>query len=343
MATPCSPSPPQPATQWRWDPSIDTPRDLIGYGPTPPHPHWPGNAKLALSIVINYEEGGEYSVLNGDTHSETYLTEAVGGSPRQQARNTNAESEYEYGSRAGIWRSLRVFEKAGVKGTVYGVGKALESNPRVSEVCKGMGWEIGCHGWRWIDYHSTPPEQEREDIERCIDLITTQTGQAPRGWYIGRLSPRSQSLLYQVYKERGLELLWLSDSYADDLPYYQPLPAALASQASSEEALLILPYSLDANDFKYTMPNNWSSPDDFFTYLKSAFDELYAEGEEGCPKMMSIGLHARISGRPGRIGAVRKFLEYVQSKGEGEVWVATREEIARHWLREHPYKVDSGT
>ncbi|KAK5137585.1 hypothetical protein LTR08_007880 [Meristemomyces frigidus] len=321
--------------KWQWDPTIDTPRDLIGYGPQPPHPNWPSNAKIAVSFVINYEEGGEYSVLNGDTHSESYLTEAVGGTPRHQARNTNVESEYDYGARAGIWRLLRVFEKAGVKGTVYGVGKALEENPKVAEVCGKMGWEMGCHGWRWIDYHDMPAEQERAEIEKCIVLITEQTGQAPRGWYIGRLSPRSHALLFDIYKERGLELLWVSDHYGDDLPFSKPLPRALGER-HPDDSLLILPYSLDANDFKYMMPNNWSSPDDFYNYLKGAFDELYAEGENGSPKMMSIGLHARISGKPGRIGAVRRFVEYVQSKPD--VWVATREDIARHWKSVHPHK-----
>ena len=322
-------------TTWHWNPQIDTPRDLVGYGPHPPDPKWPNNAKVAVSFVINYEEGGEYSVLNGDSHSESYLTEAVGGTPRQQARNTNVESEYEYGARAGIWRLLRVFDHAGVSGTVYGVGKALEANPKVAQVCGEMGWEVGCHGWRWIDYHDMSAEQERAEITKCIDLITKQTDMAPRGWYVGRLSPRSHALLFEIYKERGLELLWISDAYNDDLPHYRPLPEALGKQYPGE-TLLILPYSLDTNDFKYMMPNNWSSTEDLYNYLKNDFDELYAEGEECSPKMMSIGLHARISGRPGRVGAVRRFVEYVQSKPD--VWVATREEIARHWKSVHPYK-----
>ncbi|KAK4561198.1 hypothetical protein LTR86_005153 [Recurvomyces mirabilis] len=318
------------------------PRDLIGYGPNPPHPHWLNAAKIALSFVINYEEGGEYSLVNGDTQSETYLSEIVGGSPRHGERNTNIESEYEYGSRAGIWRLLRVFEgMGGVKGTVFGVGRALELNPEVGGVCAGMGWEVGCHGWRWIDYHDVEEGVERGDVERCIELSIEQTGRAPRGWYVGRLSPRSQRLISEAYRERGLELLWMSDSYADDLPYYQPLPPRSGVGVGGErerekEALLILPYSLDTNDFKYLMPHNWSSPDDFYHYLVAAFDELYAEGVEGSPKMMSVGLHARISGRPGRIGAVRRFVEYVRRK-EG-VWIATREEIARHWVRVHPYE-----
>ena len=320
--------------QWQWDDLYDTPRDLVGYGPSPPHPHWPNNATIAVSFVINYEEGGEYTVLNGDSHSESYLSEAVGGKPREQARSTNIESEYEYGSRTGIWRLLRVFEKAGTKGTVYAVGKALEENPEVSKVCQRMGWEVGSHGWRWIDYHDMPLEQERNEIERCIDLTTEQTGRPPRGWYIGRLSPRSRTLLYQIYKKRNIPLLWLSDNYGDDLPFWKPVPKAVTS--GKDEAMLVLPYSLDCNDFKYVMPNNWSSPDDLLNYLKGAFDELYAEGEDGSPKMMSIGLHARISGRPGRIGAIRKFVEYVQSKEH--VWVATREDIAKHWMDVHPHK-----
>lgn len=326
--------PPTSSTKWQWDDRYDTPRDLVGYGPTPPNPQWPNGAKIAVSFVINYEEGGEYSVLNGDSHSESYLSEGVGGRPREQARNTNIESEYEYGSRAGIWRLLRVFEGAGMKGTVYGVGKALEANPNVSKVCLDMGWEVGSHGWRWIDYHDMPLEQEKAEIEKCIDVIMEQTGQPPRGWYVGRLSPRSRTLLYQIYKERNIPLLWWSDNYGDDLPFWKPVAKAAAE--GNDEATLVLPYSLDCNDFKFVMPNNWSSTDDLCNYLKGAFDELYAEGQEGSPKMMSIGLHARISGRPGRIGAVRKFVEYLE--GKDDVWIATREEIAHHWIRVHPYK-----
>ncbi|KAK0916442.1 hypothetical protein LTR91_003234 [Friedmanniomyces endolithicus] len=347
-------TPNQPAPKkYTWNPLYDTPRDLIGHGPNPPHPHWPNNAKIALSFVINYEEGGEYSVLNGDAKSESYLTEASGALPRHESRNTNVESEYDFGARAGIWRLLRIFERANLHGTIYGVGLALDNNPAVAKECQRLGWEIASHGWRWIDYHSVPETQDRAEINRCIDLITAQTGQAPRGWYIGRLSPQSYSLLHQIYAERGLELLWLSDSYADDLPYYHPIPVGLhkttttnntngndhASEPSSSpppQPSLILPYSLDTNDFKFLMPNNWSSPDDFLHYLIAAFDELYAEGEAGSPKMMSVGLHARISGRAGRAGAVRRFVEYVGGK-EG-VWVATREEIGRHWRERYPWR-----
>jgi len=352
-----STSPNQPAPKkYTWNPLYDTPRDLIGHGPNPPHPHWPNNAKIALSFVINYEEGGEYSVLNGDAKSESYLTEASGAAPRHESRNTNVESEYDFGARAGIWRLLRIFEQAGLHGTIYGVGLALEKNPAVAKECQRLGWEIASHGWRWIDYHSVPESQERAEINRCIDLITAQTGQAPRGWYIGRLSPQSYSLLHQIYAERGLELLWLSDSYADDLPYYHPVPVGLhkttttnnntndndhvpepsSSSSPRPQPSLILPYSLDTNDFKFLMPNNWSSPDDFLHYLIAAFDELYAEGEAGSPKMMSVGLHARISGRAGRAGVVRRFVEYVGGK-EG-VWIATREEIARCWVGMHPWR-----
>ncbi|KAK0778781.1 hypothetical protein LTR02_002347 [Friedmanniomyces endolithicus] len=332
-----STSPNQPAPKkYTWNPLYDTPRDLIGHGPNPPHPHWPNNAKIALSFVINYEEGGEYSVLNGDAKSESYLTEASGAAPRHESRNTNVESEYDFGARAGIWRLLRIFEQAGLHGTIYGVGLALEKNPAVAKECQRLGWEIASHGWRWIDYHSVPESQERAEINRCIDLITAQTGQAPR--------------------ERGLELLWLSDSYADDLPYYHPVPVGLhkttttnnntndndhvpepsSSSSPRPQPSLILPYSLDTNDFKFLMPNNWSSPDDFLHYLIAAFDELYAEGEAGSPKMMSVGLHARISGRAGRAGVVRRFVEYVGGK-EG-VWIATREEIARCWVGMHPWR-----
>ena len=324
-------------SKWTWNDAHDTPRDLIGYGQHPPHPHWLNNAKIAVSFVINYEEGGESSVLNGDSQSETYLAEAAGGKAKDQARSTNVESEYEYGARAGIWRLLRMFEKAGAKGTVYAVGKALELNPTVAPACEQIGWEVGSHHWRWIDYHDMSPEDERKEIEKCIDVVMEQTGQPPRGWYASRLSPMSHVLISRVYEERNLPLLWISDNYGDDLPFWKPLPAGSQSSAGSKEnAWLVLPYSLDCNDFKYMMPNNWSSPDDFYNYLVGAFDELYAEGEEGSPKMMSIGLHARISGRPGRIGAVRRFVEYV--KARNDVWVATREEIAQHWMSVHPFR-----
>jgi peptidoglycan/xylan/chitin deacetylase (PgdA/CDA1 family) len=321
-------------TKWVWDDRYDVPRDLIGYGPNPPHPKWPNNAKLAVSFVINYEEGGEYSVLNDDDHSEAYLCEAAGGKPKEQARNTNIESEYEYGSRAGIWRLLNVFRTAGFKGTVYGVGKALEANPQVAKTCVEMGWEMASHGWRWIDYHDMPVEKEREEIEKCVDVIEKQTGQPPRGWYVGRLSPRSLSLLVDSYNKRGIPLLWHSDNYGDDLPFWKKLPKDVRKEGGME-AVLTVPYSLDCNDFKYAMPNNWSSPDHLLNYLKGAFDELLKEGENGSPKMMSIGLHARLSGRPGRVGAVRKFVEYVRNTPG--VWVATREEIAEHWRSVHPY------
>ena len=310
------------------------PRDLIGYGPTPPHPQWPNNAKIAVSFVINYEEGGEYSLTNpGDTHSETYLSEIPSQTRRDRARNTNVESEYEYGSRAGIWRLLKVFEATGFKGTVYAVGRALELNPLVAPKFRDAGWELSSHGWRWIDYATYSREDERRDIEKCVDLFTAQAGRAPPGWYVGRLSPYSHDLIREIYHERGLALSWLSDAYNDDLPYYQP------NTQDGRDATLIIPYSLDCNDFKFFMPNNWSSPDDFYQYLVSAFDQLYEEGEQGTPKMMSIGLHPRISGRPGRVGAMKQFVEYV--KGKEGVWVATREEIARHWRDVHPCKQEA--
>lgn len=308
----------QPA-KWRWDDHYDVARDLTGYGPYPPQPNWPNNAKIALSFVLNYEEGGEYSILNGDAHSESYLSEIVGGQPTQQGRDLIVESMYEYGSRAGVWRILNLFAEAGVSGTVYGVGKALEENPQVAKICQQMGWEIAAHGHRWINYHDMSPEDEREDCLKCVEVIKQQTGAPPKGWYIGRLSPRTQRIIYDIYKAMQYSQPWLSDSYADDLPYYKPLPAGCADVKS--EAQLILPYSLDCNDFKYLMPSNWSSSEDFFQYLKDSFDELYREGEKGQAKMMSIGLHTRISGRPGRTGAVRKFVEYVQSKPD--VWIAT--------------------
>ena len=229
---------------------------------------------------------------------------------------------------------MRVFERAGLKGTFYSVGRALELNPEVSKVCKQMDWEMGCHGWRWIDYFDMTIEEEKRDHVKCIDLFTEQTGQPPRGRYVGTDAPRTHTLLWQLYKQRNIPLLWNSDHYGDDLPFWRPVPKAVTG--GEDAATLVVPYSLDCNDFRYSMPNNWSSPDDFSNYLKDAFDELYTEGQEGSPKMMSIGLHARISGKPGRVGAVRKFVEYVTSKPD--VWVATREEIAKHWMELYPYK-----
>ncbi|EME39140.1 carbohydrate esterase family 4 protein [Dothistroma septosporum NZE10] len=310
------------AAIWNWNNEHDVPRDLLGYGPEPPSPKWPDSAKIALSFVLNYEEGGEYSVLLGDSHSESYLSESVGSAPTQQSRNMNIESMYEYGSGAGVWRVLNVFAEAGVVGTVYGVGKALKSNLEVSRY-------IAAHGDRWIDYASLSIEQEREDFSRCADIIQQQTGSPPKGWYIGRLSPHSHRVLYNLYHENGWPQPWLSDSYADDLPYWKELPAGCENAGT--EAQLVVPYSLDCNDFKYLMPNHWSSTEDPERYLKDSFDELYREGEKGRPKMMSVGLHARISGRPGRIGAVRRFVQYVKNK-------PGRTEIADHWRSAFPYK-----
>ncbi|KAK4615940.1 Putative polysaccharide deacetylase [Fulvia fulva] len=329
--------PPRSSPQkWTWDNDYDVRRDLLGYGPNPPNPNWPNNAKLALSFVLNYEGGGEYSVLNGDSHSESFLSESIGSPPVQQGRNLNIESMYEYGSRAGVWRVLNVFADAGVRGTVYGVGKALDDNPRVVTRCLQMGWEVAAHGDRWIDYHDMSVEKECQDVVNCASVIRQQTGEPPKGWYIGRLSPRTHRIIYHVYKEKGWEQPWLSDSYADDLPYWKPLPNGC--EGNGREWQLVLPYSLDCNDFKYLMPNNWSSSEDFFQYLKDSFDELYREGEKGKAKMMSVGLHARISGKPGRIGTVSRFVEYVQSKRD--VWIATRTEIAEHGRQTDPYPAE---
>lgn len=305
--------------RWAWNDSYDTPRDLVGYGAHPPNPQWPNNARIAVSFVINYEEGGEYTVLNGDDHSETYLGEAVGGKPKIQQRSTNSESEYDYGARAGIWRLLRLFSKYDMKITIYAVGKALEANPEAAKAMAKEGHDVASHAYRWIDYSSMSPDEEEVEIRKCVEVHQDLAGYAPRGWYVGRLSARSHSIIRDVYNKMDLPSPWISDSYADDLPYWQDLPRGQREQ--NKEGTLIIPYSLDCNDFKFNMPNNWSAPSDFVEYLKNAFDVLYEEGEEGAPKMMSIGLHCRISGHPGRLAALRQFLEYIKDK-DG-VWVTT--------------------
>jgi putative urate catabolism protein len=296
------------------------PRDLIGYGANPPHPHWPGNARIALSFVVNYEEGAENSILHGDSGSETFLSEIIGAQSYQGVRHISMESLYEYGSRAGFWRLLLIFNDRKLKFTSYAVAMAIERNPDAALAMMEAGHEIASHGYRWINYQHTPITQERADMQRAIDIQTRITGERPLGWYLGRNSPNTSRL---VAEEGGF--VYDSDSYADDLPYWD---------AQNGRPQLIVPYTLDANDMRFTAPQGFNSGDQFFTYLRDNFDVLYAEGETA-PKMMSVGLHCRVAGKPGRAAALMRFLDYVQS--HDRVWVCRRIDIARHWIATHPF------
>src|SRR5690606_15576086 len=268
---------------------------------------------------LNYEEGGEASVLHGDPASEVYLHEVPGNAPRVGERDLNVESVYEYGARAGFWRILRLFTERDLTLTVYAVGTALERNPRAARAMVQAGFEVASHGWRWIDYHDVPEEVERADVRRAIEAIERTTGQRPVGWYTGRISPRTRRL---VVEEGGF--LYDSDSYADDLPYWVEVAG---------KQHLVVPYTLDNNDMKFAVLNGFDYGEAFFGYLRDAFDVLYTEGAER-PKMMSVGLHCRLAGRPGRAAALARFLDYVKS--HDGVWVTTRAQIARHWHRHHP-------
>ncbi|MEN3167372.1 allantoinase PuuE [Gluconobacter sp. OJB] len=292
------------------------PRDMIGYGRTPPDPKWPNGARIAVQFVINYEEGAENSVLHGDAGSEAFLSEMVGTKSIIGARCAQMESLYEYGSRAGFWRLRRLFDDAGMPVTVFGVAKALARNPDAVAAMKESGWEIASHGLRWIDYQDFPEDVERAHIREAIALHTEVTGERPLGWYQGRTSPNTARL---VAEEGGF--VYDADSYADDLPYYD---------RTHGRAQLIVPYTLDANDMKFAALNGFTEGEQFFTYLRDAFDMLYREGG----RMMSIGLHCRLAGKPARALGLLKFLEHIR-KHEG-VWVATRLDIARHWQSVHP-------
>ena len=300
--------------------SANYPRDLLGYGAHPPNPRWPGNARVAVQLVMNYEEGGEASILHGDSHAECYLHEVVGTPPLQGARNLQIESVYEYGSRVGVWRLLRLFDELDVKVTVFAVAMALERNPAVAEALVAAGHEIASHGWRWIDYHGVPEEQERADMLRAIESIRRLTGQRPLGWYTGRLSVNTRRL---VVAEGGF--LYDADAYNDDLPYWV---------LESGRPHLVVPYTLDVNDMKFATAQGFNQGQDFFLYARDAFDALYAEGVSA-PKMMSVGLHTRLIGRPGRIGALRQFLRHVRA--HADVWICRRVDIARHWIAQHPW------
>ncbi len=295
------------------------PRDLIGYGQHPPHPKWPNEAKIAIQFVINYEEGAENCILHGDANSETFLSEIVGAEPFYGIRHMNMESIYEYGSRAGFWRLYRLFTDRNLPVTVFAVAMALARNPQVVAAMQSTNWEIASHGYRWIDYKFISPEIEREHLHKAIEIHTALTGERPLGWYLGRTSPNSRSLLIEAGG-----FVYDSDSYADDLPYWH--------LTSGREPLLIIPYTLDNNDMRFATTQGFNSGEQFFAYLKDAFDTLYEEGEKA-PKMMSIGLHGRIIGRPGRIASLMRFLDYIETKER--VWVCRRIDLAEHWHKLH--------
>jgi len=292
------------------------PRDMRGYGGQPPDANWPGGARTAVQFVINYEEGAENCVLHGDTASEAFLSEIVGAAAIENQRHMNMESLYEYGSRAGFWRLHRLFTERGLVATVFGVAMALQRNPDVVTAMRAADWEIASHGYRWIDYQFVDEATEREHLQRAIDIHTNVTGDRPSGWYLGRCSPQSHRL---VAEEGGFT--YNADCYSDDLPYWD---------RSFETPQLMVPYTLDANDMRFATPQGFNSGQQFFDYLKDTFDVLHAEGS----KMMSVGLHCRLAGRPGRAAAVARFLDYVAA--QDGVWVARRIDIADHWREKFP-------
>jgi putative urate catabolism protein len=296
------------------------PRDLVGYGKHPPDPRWPGGARLALQIVMNYEEGGERSILHGDAESEAFLQEVPGMTPIRGARNVQVESMYEYGSRVGFWRLMRMFAERDIRISVFAIAMALERHPEAARAIVEAGHEVVSHGWRWIDYQHVPPDVEREHIRLAVQSLTRTTGQRPLGWYTGRLSPNTRRL---VVEEGGF--LYDADAYNDDLPYWEVVAG---------RPHLVIPYTLDTNDMKFASIAGFSTGEEWLTYVRDAFDLLYAESAEH-PRMMSLGLHMRLIGRPGRAGALARFLDHVQSRKD--VWICRRVDIARHWIAEHPF------
>ena len=295
------------------------PRDLIGYGSHPPHPRWPQDARVAVSVVLNYEEGGEYCVLHGDPHSESILTD-VGSGPLQNARDLNVESTFEYGSRVGFWEIMRLLQEHGVDATIYAVGMALERNPEAAAAIVQSGFEVACHGHRWIDYQAVPEDVERADVQRNIEVITRMIGRRPLGWYTGRPSPNTRRLVVEVGG-----FLYDSDAYNDDLPYWTEVCG---------RRHLVIPHTFDANDSRLQRGGDFSTGEDFFAYCRDAFDWLYRQGSQGRPRMMTISLHSRIIGRPGRIGALARFLEHI--RGHEGVWLCNRTAVAQHWIKHHP-------
>lgn len=296
------------------------PRDMRGHGPTPPDPKWPNDARIAVQFVINYEEGGENCVLHGDAASEAFLSEIVGAAPWPGQRHWNMESIYEYGARAGFWRLHRLFTEYGMPVTVYGVATALARSPEQVCAMQDAAWEIASHGLKWIEYKDFTPEDEARDMVEAIRLHTEVTGSRPAGWYTGRCSENTVAL---AAEEGGFD--YVADTYADDLPYWMRI---------GDRDQLIVPYTLDCNDMRFATPQGFNSGDQFFAYLRDSFDALHAEGRAGAPKMLSVGLHCRLIGRPGRIMALRRFLDHISA--HSDVWVARRIDIAHHWQQHHP-------
>ncbi|HEY3695784.1 allantoinase PuuE [Phenylobacterium sp.] len=297
----------------------DYPRDLIGYGRNPPHADWPGGARIAVQMVLNYEEGGEACVLHGDGGAETFLSDLINPAPVPGARHMSMEQVYEYGSRAGVWRLLRLFERHHVPATVFGVAMALERNPAVVEAFLKAGHEIASHGWRWINYQNVPEAEERAHLQKAIEVHARVTGERPLGWYTGRTSANTRRLV----AEAG-GFLYDADDYSDDLPFWTEVEG---------KPQLIVPYTLEANDMRFA-GTGLNTGEQFYSYLKDAFDVLYAEGAER-PKMMSVGLHCRIVGRPGKMAGLERFIRY--ALGHDDVWFCRRIDIARHWRARHPH------
>lgn len=298
------------------------PRDLIGYRGQPPHANWPNKARIAVQFVLNYEEGAENCVLHGDPASEMFLSEIIGAQPFDGRRHLSMESIYEYGSRAGVWRILELFRSREVPLTVFAVAMAMERHPEVIEACLKAGHEIASHGYRWINYDGFSESLEREHMERAIEIHQRVTGQKPAGWYTGRTSEHTRRLVAQ-YDHFEYD----ADDYSDDLPFW--------SRIETQRPHLVVPYTLDTNDMRFATPQGFHTGEQFYQYLKDAFDVLYAEGESS-PKMLSIGLHCRLIGRPARFLALQQFLDYALS--HEQVWIPRRIDIARHWVTEHPYK-----
>jgi putative urate catabolism protein len=307
-----------------YDSTLPYPRDLVGYGRNPPHAQWPGQARIAVQFVLNYEEGGENAVLHGDAGSEQFLSEMFNPASYPD-RHLSMEGIYEYGSRVGVWRILREFEKRGLPLTVFGISMALERHPELTAAFVELGHEIACHGWRWVHYQGMDEALEREHMLKGIEILKKLTGEMPAGWYTGRDSPNTRRLLVD---QGGFE--YDSDYYGDDLPFWMRV------QRSDGKVVphLVVPYTLDSNDMRFSLPQGFSQSEDFFTYLRDSFDTLYAEGDES-PKMLSVGMHCRLLGRPGRMVALQRFLDHIAK--HDRVWVCRRVDIARHWKKVHPY------
>lgn len=301
------------------------PRDLIGYAGKPPHAGWPGQARIAVQFVLNYEEGAESHVLHGDAGSEQFLSDIIGAASYPE-RHMSMDSLYEYGSRAGFWRIHQEFSRRGLPLTVFGVAMALARNPAVVEAIKTANYDVVSHGWRWLHYQGVDAKTERQHMQQAVNVLTQLFGTPPRGWYTGHDSPNTRRL---VVEQEGFQ--YDSDYYGDDLPFW----TQVTRQDGTVKPHLIIPYTLEANDMRFTTPQGFNSGDQFFTYLRDSFDVLYAEGETS-PKMLSIGMHGRILGCPGRFRALQRFLDYIQQ--HERVWICRRQDIADHWIAHHPYQ-----